>query len=437
MRPLTFLIGENSAGKTTLLGCFHALFNNPLFHPRMDFDFNEAPYQMGAFDTIARRQSQKNEEAKMPRKAPKTPISRLNFSYMGNPEPEPLISKNSQTEFGLGLVSEKPKMEYMAYFARRAGGSEPAASRMQIQLSDMIAKINLAEKESSYHIKTSKKEKKGAFPKSDNPYHSPFNPFFSFLLAAQEQNPGEREKLPKDFVESLLSEAKKIFPFFLIDLAPVRSKPRRNYDNIIPRRQDPEGGGAPMLLMRLSQKKKKWEKFSKNLLSFGKAAGLFDDIKIEEYGHSIGGPFQIQFHIKGAWSNIQDTGYGISQALPILTDLFLSPPGSRLLLQQPEVHLHPRAQAALTSLFIESARSMGKSFLIETHSDYMVDRARIEIRKGNIPPDHVSLIYLEPHKAGSKVYNISFDKEGNFVNAPESYGGFFLKEGNALLGLDD
>ncbi len=396
MRPLTFLTGGNNSGKTTLLGCFHALFSNPLFRPTLSFDFNEAPYQMGVFNTIARKQSQK-----------------------------PL--------FGLGLLSEKPKMEYMAYFARQAGGAEPAASRMQVQLSDMSAKITLAEKKSSYYIKTSKKESRGIFPERSSPYRFPFNPFFPFHM-----NPNMREKLSEEFFSSLLGAAHGVFPFSLIDLAPVRSKPKRNYDNILPKRHDPEGGDAPTRLMRLSQNKERWGKFYKNLRSFGKAAGLFDDIKIEEYKRSMmGGPFQIQFYIKGVWSNIQDTGYGISQALPILTDLFLSPPGSRRLLQQPEVHLHPKAQAALTSLFIEGAQSMGKSFLIETHSDYMLDRARIEIRKENIPPDDVSLIYLESHKDGSKVYNISFDEQGNFVNAPESYGDFFLKEGNALLGLDD
>ena len=223
----------------------------------------------------------------------------------------------------------------------------------------------------------------------------------------------------------------------LISVAPVRSKPKRTYDFITPGSYDSEGGDVPMILMRLhNQNPKSWEKLRKKLVEFGKISGLFSSIEIEPYGN-IDDPFRIHFQIKDVQSNIRDTGYGISQALPILTNLFLSPDDSRFLLQQPEVHLHPKAQAALSSLFIESIKSSGKSFLIETHSDYMVDRARIEIQKGNIPPDQVSLIYLESLQDRVQVHNISFDKQGNLLNVPEGYGKFFLKESDALLGFDD
>jgi predicted ATPase len=83
------------------------------------------------------------------------------------------------------------------------------------------------------------------------------------------------------------------------------------------------------------------------------------------------------------------------------------------------------------------AAQRGRSFIVETHSDYMIDRARIEIRKGTINPEDVSLIYLEPKRRFVNVHNISFDKMGNMVGAPTHYREFFLKETDRLLGFED
>ncbi len=191
----------------------------------------------------------------------------------------------------------------------------------------------------------------------------------------------------------------------------------------------------PLLLMNLhSQNQKKWKKLLEKLKAFGKSSGLFDDIEVKKLEDGL---FQIKLKLKGSSANIRDTGYGISQTLPILGHVFLSPPDSRLLLQQPEVHLHPKAQAALASLFIESAKTMKKSFLIETHSDYMVDRARIEIRRGSIPQEDVSLIYLETKDGRARAHNISFDEKGDMIGAPQGYRDFFLKETDEFLGIED
>ena len=78
-------------------------------------------------------------------------------------------------------------------------------------------------------------------------------------------------------------------------------------------------------------------------------------------------------------------GYGISQALPIITELFRKDGPSKLLLQQPEVHLHPSAQAALGSLFCRTA-GRGRQVIVETHSDHLIDRVRMDIRDSSSKP---------------------------------------------------
>ena len=139
-----------------------------------------------------------------------------------------------------------------------------------------------------------------------------------------------------------------------------------------------------------------------------------------------------------------DVGYGLSQILPILVQVLyagISRDTSELsdyfLLQQPEIHLHPRAQAELSSLLSKLANQGNQSFIIETHSDYMIDRARIEIRNGNIKPEDVSLVYFEPKGNIVKVHNISFDEMANMIGVPSHYGKFFLKETNRLMGFED
>ena len=227
--------------------------------------------------------------------------------------------------------------------------------------------------------------------------------------------------------------------------SPIRSRPKRTYD---PTRvfDDPEGSDVPMLLMETkATEKKEWEALKGRLVDFGKRSGLFQNIEVKNLGGSMGNPFQLKVKVRGPNSNIIDVGYGVSQILPILVrilehDIFQrSYMGQRpiSLLQQPEVHLHPRAQAELSSLLVMSASGGGQSFIVETHSDYMIDRARVEIRKGTIRPEDVSLIYLEPKGNVVKVHNIRFDKMANMQGVPPHYGKFFMKEYRELMGFED
>ena len=223
--------------------------------------------------------------------------------------------------------------------------------------------------------------------------------------------------------------------------SPVRSRPKRTYD---PTRafDDPEGSDIPMLLMRIeTTQQKQWEALKTQLVEFGKSSGLFQNIEIKNFGRSLGGPFQLKFKVRGPNANIIDVGYGVSQILPILVHI-LNPniSGHEMnfsLLQQPEIHLHPRAQAELSSLLTSLTNTGNRSFIVETHSDYMIDRARIEIIRGNILPEDVSLIYFEPKGNIVKVHNISFDKMANMIGVPSHYGEFFLKESKRLLGFKD
>ena len=87
------------------------------------------------------------------------------------------------------------------------------------------------------------------------------------------------------------------------------------------------------------------------LRQFGRESGLFKQVAIKKLGKGIADPFQIQIGVGGAKANLVDVGYGVSQALPVIVQSVLRQKRSLLLIQQPEVHLHPRAQASLGSFF--------------------------------------------------------------------------------------
>ena len=232
----------------------------------------------------------------------------------------------------------------------------------------------------------------------------------------------------------------------LIPVAPLRSKPKRTYDPVR-ETASPEGEHIPMLMMRLDRTDKdQWDSLHDDLVEFGRNAGLFSDIKVRRHGKQMSDPFQLQVKVRsGPYANIVDVGYGISQSLPILVDIMAANDRrSRLrrrertfLLQQPEVHLHPRGQAQLASLFIEAFKKRGNRFLIETHSDYIVDRVRISVRRGLLEPDDVSILYFEPDGNAVNIHNMGLDDDGNLGGAPPGYREFFLKETDQLLGFAD
>jgi predicted ATPase len=217
--------------------------------------------------------------------------------------------------------------------------------------------------------------------------------------------------------------------------APIRSKPQRTY-NPLKETTNPEGSDIPMMLMNMFRADKNaWKELKEKLIEFGKSSGLFTDIHVRRLGKSMGDPFQLQIKVKGPKANMIDVGYGVNQLLPILVRMFNSSPRMTFLMQQPEVHLHPRGQAELSSLLAGLVRQREHKFIVETHSDYMVNRARIEIMNGRISPKDVSLIYLEPVGNRVTVHNIRFDEQANLLDAPNGYRDFFLNESDKLFGF--
>lgn len=136
-----------------------------------------------------------------------------------------------------------------------------------------------------------------------------------------------------------------------------------------------------------------------------------------------GGRFELNVKVRprGLWASLADVGFGISQFLPVITaDLQLSD-HSVLLLVQPEIHLHPSVQAAMGDYFVRQVRETGKQYIVETHSEYLLNRIRLAIAKGNIDPSDVSVYYFENSVNGSTTYSVEFTEDGRILNAPRGF----------------
>jgi hypothetical protein len=125
----------------------------------------------------------------------------------------------------------------------------------------------------------------------------------------------------------------------------------------------------------------------------------------------------------GVTTSILDVGFGISQVLPVITQSLLAH-NKTLCIEQPEIHLHPKLQAELGSLFAESIKPPYENrFIVETHSEHIVLRIQKLIRKGVLKPADVSVVYVDRTSEASKCIPLRIDDDGDFVD--QWPGGFF------------
>ena len=130
--------------------------------------------------------------------------------------------------------------------------------------------------------------------------------------------------------------------------------------------------------------------------------------------------------------NLLDLGSGIAQVLPIITQAFKSE-NNTILVEEPEIHLHPKAQATLGEMFAVAAKERNNTFVIETHSENLLLRLERLIRLGKLSKDDVSVIYVDKNENGSYCIPLILDDEGDITNINDVPDGFFEEGFNELF----
>lgn len=425
IRPLTFLVGENSTGKSTVLGCYDTLYRFITRPDRLetDINFDVEPFRMGGFSDIVHKSENLRDSFKVGIEFESRSKSRQ-FQYLITLMEmdggfESVISKQELGSSRGGILFTSEREVEKSRKSERFGRILEVIEKTEIQ-KDLLFNIKLIGRYASrsiFEVLEFAQYRAGNFPENANSEEEEFQ---KWLEHVWKPNVGR----------SYISSRNAAFSF-----APIRNKLDRIIEPI-KSSPAPDGGDIPTVLMNIAQSdSEEWIELKRQLIKFGNSSGLFSDLSVRRLGDSMADPFQLQVRVRGPIVNMFNVGYGVNQIFPILVRILNSKRGATFLLQEPEVHLHPKGQAEFSSLIIGLINRRKHKYIIETHSDYMVDRARIEIMKGKISPKDVSLIYLEPDQTSVKVHNIEFDKQANLVGAPESYGDFFLKETDSLLGL--
>jgi AAA domain, putative AbiEii toxin, Type IV TA system len=224
-------------------------------------------------------------------------------------------------------------------------------------------------------------------------------------------------------------------PFYddVVWIAPIRTKPRRTYDELTTE-FSPEGVHTPFVIRRTLRSKKAASGFTDFMQKVGKSSGLFQDIRIKKHGKEVTAPFEVDIVLDAKPLNLSTVGYGVSQSLPVLTEVFVRSHGSWFAIQQPEVHLHPRAQAALGDVFFEMATAEHKHFLIETHSDFAIDRFRMNYRKAGSKKPDGQILFFERKDKHNVVTPLAISDSGELpADQPASYREFFINEELGIL----
>lgn len=147
-------------------------------------------------------------------------------------------------------------------------------------------------------------------------------------------------------------------------------------------------------------------------------ASAIKPIQLSPYHSAI----NVEDNITKITSNLIDVGYGASQVIPVIRASMSTSDGP-LFVEQPEIHLHPKAQSTLAEILCEL--SVNRQVIIETHSVHMINRARLLIAEGRLAPRHVIINFVTRSPSGSRVYPLRVLQNGDFANEWPSGYGFF------------
>ena len=125
--------------------------------------------------------------------------------------------------------------------------------------------------------------------------------------------------------------------------------------------------------------------------------------------------------------SIADVGFGVSQVLPVLVALIVAKPGQLVYLEQPELHLHPRAQVALAQELAAAAKR-GIRVVAETHSSLLLLAVQTLVAEGSLPSELVKLHWFTRGENGAtKIDTADLDETGAYGNWPEDFDDVDLK----------
>lgn len=207
-------------------------------------------------------------------------------------------------------------------------------------------------------------------------------------------------------------------------LGPIRQHPQRSYlwSGAAPRRILSDGENT---IAALVESDRRDGLLSRNVSKWLNEMELVSEFRVSplDEGKRF---YETLVNINGVETALLDTGFGISQVLPVITMLFFAPEGSIILLEQPELHLHPRAQAHLADLILHVAEERKLQLIVESHSEHLLRRLQrriAEVEHQFASPENVKMYFCDTGENGSTIQSVEVDEYGQIQNWPHNFFG--------------
>lgn len=429
IQDVNFLVGENSTGKSSILGLLKLLASEQFWY-RQEFNTDEVNF--GHYDDIVSVNSKNQSYFRIGSVADVT----IRDSKKGR-------SKRSYVVAYLLTFVEKQGTPILRDYSFNIGSAEVHVRIGKNGIEYKVGECLVSLDAKNFHKEMYRKwvrihRAKSAGYQKLRRYPNLKEASNTFLIRSileEELLKKKKIRLPQSRSMRFTYSPYQFIYRNMVWLAPIRTRPRKTYDEY-KLEYSPEGEHTPFLIKRILDAKSEALKFRRFLKRIGNASGLFESVLIKKYGTSATAPFELDITLNSKALSISNVGYGVSQALPVIVELFARPKFTRFAIQQPEVHLHPKAQAALGDIIFELAQLEQKKFILETHSDYLIDRFRLNYRNNPSAAPNAQVLFFERTEFGNKVHEINIQKDGSMsTDQPKAYRRFFVNESLRLLSL--
>ena len=217
-------------------------------------------------------------------------------------------------------------------------------------------------------------------------------------------------------------------------LGPLREYPQRDYLWARSKPTDVGQRGEKVIdailaateageMRNLRHKARRWS-FQRMVAYWLREMGLIYDFNVVEIAPGSN-RWQARVRTKPGGSEVllTDVGFGVSQVLPVVTLLQYVPEGSTVILEQPEIHLHPLAQSALADVIIQAAVHRNVQVILESHSEHLLLRLQRRIAEGDLDYENVKMYFCDAPYGQSRLMKLDVDLYGNIRNWPDRFMG--------------
>lgn len=160
-----------------------------------------------------------------------------------------------------------------------------------------------------------------------------------------------------------------------------------------------------------------------------KELGLIHDFFVEEIAQDTG---LYRAYVKTTADSpavfLTDVGFGVSQVLPALVLLYYVPENSIILMEQPEIHLHPSVQSGLADVILQVSKQRNLQVIVESHSEHLLNRFQRRIAEEKYPVEDLKLYFCESNNGESTLSDLKINEYGDILNWPENFFGNEMAE---------